>query len=77
MITPTSSIIGFNIESQCPYKVLGINKDASVEDIQNAYKRVRLNNGYNPKIVYAYKFAMSHYNTDIDLLDSEILLYLY
>ncbi len=73
MITPTSTIIGFNIDSQCPYQVLGITKDASIEDIKNAYKRVRLYNGYNPKIVYAYKFTMSHHNTEIDILDSEII----
>ena len=76
MITVTPNLIGFNLNSQCPYEVLGVQKDATNEQLKEAYTRIRLysaNFGSNPKIVYAYKFAVSNLNDKSDLVLPEII----
>jgi hypothetical protein len=76
MITVTPNLIGFNLNSQCPYEVLGVQKEATNEQLKEAYTRIRLysaNFGSNPKIVYAYKFAVSNLNDKSDLVLPEII----
>ncbi len=46
--------INQNINSNCPYEVLGIEKNAALSEIKQAYKNMELTGGQNIEVKNAY-----------------------